>query len=122
MGVKFLADVNISPITIKELRSSGLNIQRVTDLIPANSPDSEIVTLALQKDAVIVTQYLDFSALIAQSGLTKPSLISLRVDNALPNRVSAILKTIIPQIEPELRAGAIVSVDEFEYRVRRLPV
>ena len=33
-----------------------------------------------------------------------------------------ILKTVLPQIEPDLQEGAIVSIEETEYRVRKLPI
>ena len=33
-----------------------------------------------------------------------------------------ILKTVLPQIEPDLQKGAIVSIEETEYRVRKLPI
>lgn len=122
MKPKLLADVHISPITVKDLQSSGYDIKRITDFMPANSSDPEIIALALREKATIVTQDLDFSAHIARSGRNKPSLISLRIGNAQPNRVSSILKIVIPQIEAELQAGAIISVEDTQFRVRKLPI
>lgn len=51
-----------------------------------------------------------------------PSVISLRVDNAKPDRVSRLLTSVLPLIGTELAEGSIVSIDEKEYRVRRLPI
>jgi len=65
---------------------------------------------------------LDFSAIIAQSGLNRPSVISLRVANAKPDMITRLLTTVLPRIEVELNEGAIVSIDETEYRIRKLPV
>jgi len=59
---------------------------------------------------------------LAQSGLNKPSIVSLRVRDAKPHSISTILKTVLPQIEPDLKEGAIVSIEETEYRVRKLPI
>ena len=39
-----------------------------------------------------------------------------------PLTVATILKTVLPQIEPDLQEGAIVSIGETEYRVRKLPI
>ena len=39
-----------------------------------------------------------------------------------PLTVATILKTVLPQIEPDLQEGAIVSIEETEYRVRKLPI
>jgi predicted nuclease of predicted toxin-antitoxin system len=122
MKSKFIADIHISPLTVKELQKKGYDIIRVTDKLPATSLDKEIIQLAYQEKAVIITQDLDFSAIIAQSGLNGPSVISLRVANAKPDIITRILITVLPLIEAELREGAIVSIDEKEYRIKKLPV
>lgn len=122
MKLKFVADIHISPLTVSELKKNGYDIIRVTDKLPATASDNEIIKLAYKEQAVIITQDLDFSAIIAQSGLNGPSVISLRVDNAKPDRVSRLLISVLPLIETELAEGSIVSIDEKEYRVRKLPI
>jgi len=122
MKLKFIADIHISPITIEELKKRGHNIIRITEKLPPTSTDNEIIQLAYQEQAVIITQDLDFSAIIAQSGLNSPSVISLRVANAKPDMITRLLTTVLPRIEVELTEGAIVSIDETEYRIRKLPV
>ncbi|MBI4691546.1 MAG: DUF5615 family PIN-like protein [Nitrospirae bacterium] len=122
MSLTFLADIHISPLTVKDLRNKGYNIKRISDDLPTTASDKEIVNLAFQEKAVIITQDLDFSAIIAQSGLDSPSVISLRVGNAKPDMITRILMTVLPLIEIELREGAIVSINEKEYRIRKLPV
>ena len=69
MKLRLLADVHISPITVAELQASGYEIHRVTEVLPAYASDAEIIERARHEESVIVTQDLDFSALIAQSGL-----------------------------------------------------
>jgi len=122
MTIKFIADVHISPITVSILQEAGYQIRRITDFIPANSSDDKIVELAIHQGSTIVTQDLDFSAIIAQSGLVQPSVVSLRVGNAKPETIAKILKTMLPQIEKDLIDGSIVSVEETEFRVRKLPI
>jgi len=122
MPLKLIADVHISPTTVSELQKSGYEIFRITDFIPADSSDLKIIELALEKNSSIVTQDLDFSALIAKSGMNKPSVVCLRVGNASPEQISMILKAVLPMIEAFLEDGAIVSVDDKEYRVRKLPI
>lgn len=122
MELKFIADIHISPLTVNELKKNGYDIIRVTDKLPATSSDAEIIQLAYREQAVIITQDLDFSALIAQSGLNWPSAISLRVANAKPDKITWILNAVLPQIKTELAEGAIISIDEKEYRIRKLPI
>ena len=122
MGPKLLADIHISPLTVAEIRAIGYNINRVSDLISASASDAKIIELAILEGAAIITQDLDFSALVAQSGLNKPSIVSLRVRDAKPHHISTILKTVLPQIEQDLQEGAIISIEKTEYRVRKLPI
>jgi len=122
MKLKFIADIHISPLTVNQLQKAGYDIVRVTDKLHATSSDNEIVLLAYKEQAVIITQDLDFSAIVAQSGLQGPSVVSLRVSNAKPDMVTRILSKVLPLIEAELAEGSIVSIDEKEYRIKKLPV
>ncbi len=120
--LKFITDIHISPLTVTDLQVSGYDAERVTRYLPCTAADTEIIELAGRIRAVIITQDLDFSALIAQSGLNMPSVISLRIGNAQPAVISQLLRHVIPQVIEYLEKGAIVSVDEMEFRVRLLPV
>ncbi len=121
MGLKFLADVHISPITVNALKEKGYNRVRITEILSATTSDLEIINVAYKEKAVIITQDLDFSGIIAQSGLNGPGVISIRLANAKPEKVSKILLTVLPLIISELNEGAIVSINEREYRIRKLP-
>lgn len=122
MKLKFIADVHISPITVKELQKAGYTITRVTDHLPSTASDSEIIQLASKEQAVIITQDLDFSAIIVQRGLNSPSVISLRVTDAKPGIITSILLNVLPSIEAFIAKGAIVSIDEYGYRVKQIPI
>ena len=122
MKLKFIADIHISPLTVRALQNKGYDIVRITNRLPATASDKEIIQLAHREKTVIITQDLDFSAIIAQSGLNGPSVVSLRVTNAKPDIVTRILITVLPLIEADLFEGAIISIDEKEYRVKKLPV
>jgi predicted nuclease of predicted toxin-antitoxin system len=98
--VRYLADVHISPLTVRR----------------------EILGVAREQRAVLITADLDFSALIATSGETGPSLISLRLAFSTPDRVTAVLEYALPRIEPDLERGVIASIDETSIRVRPLPI
>ncbi|NUN21996.1 MAG: DUF5615 family PIN-like protein [Candidatus Jettenia caeni] len=122
MRLKFIADVHISPLTVKELQKAGYTVTRVTDNLPSTSSDSEIIQLASKEQAVIITQDLDFSAIIVQSGLNSPSVVSLRVADAKPDIITRILLNVLPSVEIFIAKGAIVSIDEYGYRVKKIPV
>lgn len=119
--MKLLADLHISPVTVLFLRSSGHDTVRVNEIMPPASPDKEIVQAAINSNRVVLTQDLDFSEIIALSGKTAPSLISLRLSSSRIEYVNSVLDRILPIIENDLIAGAIVSVEDDRVRIRKLP-
>lgn len=106
----------------RETWDNGYAASRITEHLPATATDIQIVELADRLGACILTQDLDFSALVAKSGKRGPSVVSLRVGNASPERISSLLLDILPTAEKELREGCIISVDETGLRIRPLPI
>jgi predicted nuclease of predicted toxin-antitoxin system len=120
--MKFIADINISPQTVKRLVEKGYKIKRITEFLKPNAKDEEILDLALREKSTIITQDLDFSALLAKRGVNKPSVIVLRVNIAKPIRITEMLEKALPKIKSELSKGSIVIVEEERVRIRKLPI
>jgi len=120
--MKFIADIHISPQTVESLAERGYIINRVNEFISFNAKDEEMLDLALREESTIITQDLDFSSLLAKRGMSKPSVITLRINIVKPDRVTKILEMILPQIESELNRGSIVIVEEDRIRIRKLPI
>lgn len=114
--------MNISPQTVAVLRGQGWDVVRVSEVMPARATDAEILELARQNQRVVVTQDLDFSALLAVSGFDSPSVVTLRMTFSDPETITDRLQDVLPQIEDDLRQGCVASVDDVSVRVRRLPV
>lgn len=122
MPPSFLADLNISPISIARLRQAGWDIVRASDRLPANAADEEILGLARQEGWTILTQDLDFSALLALRGLDRPSLVTLRLSNPDPLEVERKLLESSILLERVLELPCAVTIDDRGVRVRRLPM
>lgn len=120
--VRFLADMNLSPVTVAALAADGVDIARVSDLLPVNASDEKILDLARREGHVVITQDLDFSALLALGGYHQPSLVTLRLFNNDPDVVTQRLRQVLPQIEAVLSQGCAVTVEDSSVRVRRLPI
>lgn len=103
--MRFLANMNISPKTVEVLIKKGWDIIRVSEVLPVNTTDCEILNYARNEHRVLVTQDLDFSALVALSGFEKPSLITLRLSSSDPESVTQRLLGLIPQFKEILRQG-----------------
>ncbi len=119
--MRILADMHISPVTVKFLQGLGHDAVRISEVMTSNASDREIVERADSSDRVILTQDLDFSEIIALSGKMKPSLISLRLSSSRIEFVNAILEKVLPRIEKDVEKGAIISVEDDKIRIRQLP-
>lgn len=70
----------------------------------------------------MITQDLDFSALLALGGYQEPSLVTLRLTVSDPETVTRRLLDVLPGLEAVLQKGSAVTVDDFAVRVRSLPI
>jgi predicted nuclease of predicted toxin-antitoxin system len=118
----FLADMNISPLTVSQLIEHGWNIVRSSNVMDKMTKDLDLLEYAREHELVIITQDLDFSMLLALKGYEKPSLINVRLEEAKPNNVTSRLIEMLSELESELKKGAVVTVDETSVRYRYLPI
>ncbi len=119
---RFLVDMNLSPKIVIDLRQEGWDILRVSQVLPMDAEDSEILKFARQQNRVIITQDLDFSSLLALGGYEKPSLITFRLSVPDPEIITQKLLELLPDIEEALLEGCAVVIDDRRVRVRRLPI
>jgi predicted nuclease of predicted toxin-antitoxin system len=120
--VGFLANMNISPITVEALRNHGWDIIRVSEVMDEKSKDIDVLVYAQKQNKVVITQDLDFSQILALRGYAKPSLINLRFENAKPDFVTARIIDVVASMEKELEEGVVVTVDETSARYKNLPI
>jgi predicted nuclease of predicted toxin-antitoxin system len=120
--MRLLADIHISPSTVALLRTLGHDVVRADALLPNTATDEEIVTAARADDRSILTQDLDFSAIIALSGARSPSLVTLRLSSSRVPHVNDVLARVLPQIAEDVTRGTAVTIEEGAIRRRPLPI
>ena len=120
--MRLIADAHISPRTVQFLNSSGHDVVAIQSILPANSPDRDIVRTAIELDRVILTQDLDFSGILALTRATKPSLVTLRLSRPLVDNVNLRLRQVLPTLEDAVVEGVIATVEDDRVRVRPLPL
>ncbi len=96
--LEFLANMNISPLTVDELRKLGWDIIRIPEIMDRKSEDAEILNYARTHNKVVITQDIDFSALLAVGGYEKPSVRNLRLENARPDFVTSRVIEVIAEM------------------------
>ena len=87
-----------------------------------DAADIEIMTYAAKHDYVVLTHDLDFSAILAATQGTKPSVVQIRSDNLSPAAIGEPLIAALQQMTPELEAGALLTVDPSRTRLHLLPL
>ena len=120
--MKLLADLHISPRTVEFLAGLGHDVLCVNTVLAASSPDETIVEFAVQEQRVILTQDLDFTALIALRGAKLPSLITLRLSSSRIENVNTVLEKIPPNLQQDVLARMIGTIEDDRIRRRSLPI
>jgi len=59
LPLQFLADMNISPVTVKELRRAGWDIVRFSEQLDPRASDEEILSFARANSRVVISNDLD---------------------------------------------------------------
>ncbi|MBN1605718.1 MAG: DUF5615 family PIN-like protein [Polyangiaceae bacterium] len=118
----FLLDMNVPPSRCDTLGRMGHEAVHVSRLGLSAATDEAIVHAARDRNAVVITNDLDFTRILAVEGTAHPSLVLFRLGNATPNQLSAMLERHLPSISGPLRRGAIAVIEERSVRVRTLPV
>jgi predicted nuclease of predicted toxin-antitoxin system len=120
--VKILVDMNLSPHWVDRLSAAGHSAVHWSTVGRLDAPDIEIMAYAAKHDFVVLTHDLDFSAILAATQGTKPSVVQIRADGLSPAVIGDPLIAALQQIAPELAAGALVTIVPGRNRVNLLPL
>ncbi|MBW4613424.1 MAG: DUF5615 family PIN-like protein [Desmonostoc vinosum HA7617-LM4] len=120
--MRFLADMGISPRTVSWLKSAGYDAIHLVEEGLEKLPDAEILVKARIEGRILLTVDLDFGYLLAVSGETLPSIILFRLGNESYEVINARLAEALNRFEIDLIAGAIISVSNSAFRMRRSPI
>ena len=120
--MKLLVDMNLSPGWVDRLARHGFEAFHWSTIGAANAPDDEILTWARQHNLVVLTNDLDFSAILAAGGIDGPSVVQIRTQDLLSDGAVSIVATALEAHQEDLERGALLSIDEGGTRVRMLPL
>lgn len=121
--MRLLVDANLSPVVSERLEVAGYDASHVYDHDLGTASDEVIAVFAEGIKAAVISADSDFATNLALSGKTAPSLVLFRsADKLIPVEQAALLVANLPTMEPELEAGAVVSLSPTHLRARRLPL
>ena len=109
--MKLLVDMNLSPRWVGLMAEEGFDAAHWSSVGASNASDATIMRYARDHDYVVLTHDLDFSAILAATQGSKPSVVQIRSDDVSPHVIGAQVVIALRQMVPELAAGALITVD-----------
>jgi predicted nuclease of predicted toxin-antitoxin system len=102
---------------------SGAGVESVhwSAIGAANAPDTEIMAFACDHGYAVLTQDLDFGAILAATKLQKPSVVQIRSADLDPNNIGKLVLSALAEGKESLESGALLTVDSKRTRLRLLP-
>jgi predicted nuclease of predicted toxin-antitoxin system len=120
--MKLLFDMNLSPVLAASMRDSGWETIHWSDVGNPRATDATILEWAGKNGYWIVTNDLDFGAILAATKAECPSVVQVRTEDVSPDHLEPILTVVLQEYKSYLEDGALISVDEVKSRVRILPI
>jgi predicted nuclease of predicted toxin-antitoxin system len=87
-----------------------------------NGARREILTWAREHQFVLITNDLDFSAILAATFEQTPSVVQVRTQDLLSEVAVSIVVRAVEAYREAIAGGALLSIDEAGTRVRMLPL
>ncbi len=120
--MKILVDMNLSPLWVPFLQQHGFGAAHWSSLGAPSAADGEIMDHAKAGGFVIFTHDLDFGMLLAMRGSVGPSVVQIRTQDVLPTAVGSLVVNALNTARMHLEAGAPVTIDPVQHRIRLLPI
>jgi predicted nuclease of predicted toxin-antitoxin system len=120
--MKLLLDMNLSPAWVGFLQQEGFESLHWSTVGDPKATDAAIMEWARRSGHVVFTHDLDFSAILATTAATGPSVIQVRTQDVLPDAIGRDVVRLLRTYAPALERGAIVTIDKIRSRVRVLPI
>ena len=120
--MKFIVDMNLSPRWAGFLANAGFSAVHWSTVGAGTASDVEIMDFAQNNGFVVLTHDLDFSAILAATHGGKPSVVQIRSRDVSPEVVGHRVVAGLKQMEQELEAGAVMTLDSDRARLRLLPL
>jgi predicted nuclease of predicted toxin-antitoxin system len=114
--------MGLAQSTARHLKTRGHDVVHLRDEGLERLPDDQIVAKAIAEHRAIITHDLDFGRIVALSGDSVPSILTLRLTDMTPANVNPALDLALESASPAIGRGALVTVSDQGIRIRPLPV
>jgi predicted nuclease of predicted toxin-antitoxin system len=119
--VKIVIDMNLSP-DWEGVFASNYEIVHWSRIGKMNAHDEEILLWAKKNQYVVLTNDLDFGAILAGSHFESPSVFQIRAQVLDPVIIGSEVLECFEAFKNDLIDGALISYTPEKSRVRKLPL
>jgi predicted nuclease of predicted toxin-antitoxin system len=120
--MKILVDMNLSPRWVTALQAAGIEARHWSVVGAPSAPDEDVLNWAAANGFVLLTNDLDFGAILAFSGANIPSVIQIRSEDLRPDVLAGRVASTLALLAQALAEGALVTIEPARERVRILPL
>lgn len=119
--MRFVLDMNVTRDWIPYLERAGHEAVHWSSVGREDASDREIMAWAREQNRIVLTHGLDFGTWLAASGDEGPSVVQIRTEATLPNRIGDLVLHALALAEADLLSGALLTVEAGRPRIRSLP-
>jgi predicted nuclease of predicted toxin-antitoxin system len=120
--ISVVVDMNLPPSWAGRFAAAGFQAIHWSTIGAGNATDATVMKWAADRGHVLVTQDLDFPALLASNQAKAPSVIVIRAPDVLAEPLLERVIQVLSGLQDELQRGAIVTIDAERSRLRVLPL
>jgi predicted nuclease of predicted toxin-antitoxin system len=120
--MKLLLDRGTPRSATAILRKADFDAVHTGEVGLAEAEDSEIIYRARLENRIVITYDADFHMLLALDKAKMPSVIRIRIEGLRADDFGELIQNVLAQCSAELNDGAMISVNNFQIRIRRLPL
>lgn len=120
--MKVVIDMNLSPSWAGFLRAAGFDAVHWSDIGPVDAFDSIILGYARRTASIILTNDLDFGAILAATNGKAPSVVQIRAGDLSVKAIGSQTIAAFNQAQAALAEGALMTIDPNRFRLTLLPL
>ena len=119
--MSILLDHNVPAKFVRILTEWGYEASRLTDHLNADADDVDVIALAQNLDAALLTIDLDFANILDYPPAHYAGILVMRYQIAVEEAVIATLRQALADLYHDGLRGTLVIVEPTRYRVRTSP-
>ena len=119
--MKIIVDVNLAVRWANMLSGRGIQAIHWTAIGAADAQDIEIMSYARQNAYSVLTNDLDFSAILVSTRASGPSVIQIRAEDTRPEALLDRVADALVKFSDAIEQGTIITIDPNKTRLHILP-